>query len=406
MKFDYGLPQEIKFCKKCVMPNTRPSSCNEYQHVASTPHTFIQFDENGICSACHFNEAKEDGKIDWKERERELLDLLDRYRNKEGSSYDILVPGSGGKDSAYASHILKYKYGMHPLTVTWAPHLYTDVGFRNFQAWTHKGGFDNFLYTPNGKIHRLLTRNAVRNLLHPFQPFILGQKTFALKMAARFNIPLVFYGESPGEYGANISIHQNQFVSQKSKRSGEQDEGFRLDFIDPKAHLDEIFLGGKPISEYMKEGIPYQELASYLPLDSHIIREKNIEFHYLGYYLKWIPQECYYYAVDHTGFEPNPFTTEGTYSKYNSIDDKTDGYFYYTTYIKFGFGRATQDAAQEIRNHHITRDEGVALVRRFDGEFPKRYFQEFLDYIGMTEKEFTEIVDSFRDPHIWKQENS
>ena len=97
--------------------------------------------------------------------------------------------------------------------------------------------------------------------------------------------------------------------------------------------------------------------------------------------------------------------TEGTYSKYNSIDDKTDGFFYYTTYIKFGYGRTTHDASQEIRHHHITRDEGIALVRRFDGEFPKRYFKEFLEYIDLSEKEFWEIIDLFRDPHIWKKVN-
>jgi len=392
----YGLPEEIKFCKKCVMPNTRPSSSNEYAHTASREHDFIKFNEEGICSACRFCEAK-DKNINWEEREKELIALLDNYRSSDGS-YDVLVPGSGGKDSIFASHILKYKYGMHPLTVTWSPHLYTDIGWKNFQNWIHKGGFDNYLFTPNGKIHRLIARNAFINLLHPFQPFILGQKTFAVKMAARFNIPLVFYGENPGEYGANISINQKKFAPDS--------EGYRLDFVDRNLNPEEIFLGGKSVADYLKDGITLGDLGSYLPLDSDLAKKKNIDVHYLGYYIKWVPQECYYYAVKHTGFEANPERTEGTYSKYNSIDDKTDGFFYYTTYIKFGYGRATQDAAQEIRNHHITRDEGTALVKRFDGEFPKRYFSEFLDYIGMTEKEFTEIVNSFRGPHIWKQENS
>ena len=140
-------------------------------------------------------------------KERELKQLLDRYRSRTGS-YDVLVPGSGGKDSVYASHILKYKYGMRPLTVTWSPHLYTDVGWRNFQNWLHVGGFDNYLFTPNGVAHRKLTELAFKNLLHPFQPFILGQKNFAPKVAARFNMPLVIYGENEAEYGNPIGENQ------------------------------------------------------------------------------------------------------------------------------------------------------------------------------------------------------
>ena len=101
-------------------------------------------------------------KIDWKKRESELTELLDKYRKTNG--YDCVVPGSGGKDSAYTAHILKYKYGMNPLTVTWAPHLYTDIGWKNFDNWIKVGGLDNILFTPNGRVHRLLTRLAFKNL--------------------------------------------------------------------------------------------------------------------------------------------------------------------------------------------------------------------------------------------------
>ncbi len=133
------------------------------------------------------------------ERERALISLCDKYRSRNGA-YDCIVPGSGGKDSFYASYLLKYKYGMNPLTVTWAPHIYTDWGWKNFQSWIH-AGFDNVLQTPNGRVHRLLTRLAVENLFHPFQPFILGQKQIAPKFSALYGIPLVFYGENEAEYG-------------------------------------------------------------------------------------------------------------------------------------------------------------------------------------------------------------
>ena len=404
METSYGLPKELKFCKKCVMPNTRPSSCNEYAHKPGFRHKYIEFDSEGICSACRFNEAKENGVINWKQREEELLELLDKYRSKDGS-YDCLVPGSGGKDSAYASHILKYKYKMNPLTVTWAPHLYTPIGWQNFQNWVHEGGFDNYLFTPNGKIHRLITRNAFLNLLHPFQPFIMGQKTFAVKMAARFGIPLVFYGESPGDYGAKISVNQSKFVSKKTKSGADQDEGYRLDFMDKNQDWNSLYLGGVGVPEYLKQGYSMGDLSPFLPAAPDLAERHGIDFYYLGYFLKWVPQDCYYYSVEHTKFQANPVRTEGTYSKYNSIDDKIDGYFYYTTWIKFGYGRATQDAAQEIRNHHITREEGVALCKKFDGELPSRWFKEFLEYVGLSEKEFHETCDKFRPPELWEKVN-
>lgn len=394
----YGLPQEVKFCKKCVMPNTRPNSCNEYEHHEAKKHTYIAFDDEGVCAACKFCESKFDGTIDWNIRDKELRELCEKFRKTDGS-YDCIVPGSGGKDGSYASHILKYEYGMHPLTVTWAPHLYTDIGFRNFQNWMHIGGFDNYLFTPNGKTHRLLTRNAFKNLLHPFQPFIIGQKTFAVKMAVQFGIPLIFYGENPGEYGANVGINQAKFTPQTK-----ENEGFRLDFLQGK-NLDEIYLGGVSVAKYLEEGIEKADLQPYFPADPQLIEKTGVEFHYLGYYKKWHPQGAFYHAVDHCGFEAAPDRTTGTYSKYNSLDDRTDDYFYYTTYIKFGYGRATQDASQEIRHGEITREEGVALVRRFDGEYPTRYREDFLRYIDMTEEEFLQTVDSFRDESLWKKEN-
>ena len=190
----YGLPGEVRFCKTCVISNQRPNSAVEYQHTKESRKQTIQFDASGVCDACRLAEQKH-GMIDWKDRERKLKALCDRYRRDDGH-YDCIVPGSGGKDSFYAAHMLKYKYGMHPLTVTWAPHIYTDWGWRNHQSWLN-AGFDNYLCTPNPRIHRLLTRLAVENLFHPFQAFMFGQKSLAPKMALLHDIPLVFYGDRP-----------------------------------------------------------------------------------------------------------------------------------------------------------------------------------------------------------------
>jgi N-acetyl sugar amidotransferase len=401
----YGLPREIKFCKKCVISNQRPNSCQEFEHKKGTKKETIHFDEDQVCDACKVN-AKKHQEIDWESREKELWDLCNRYRKNDGS-YDCLVPGSGGKDSFYAAHILKYKFGMHPLTVTWAPHMHTPWGFENFQSWIH-AGFDNYLCTPNGQTHRLLTRLAVENLFHPFQPFILGQKQLAPKMALLFNIPLVFYGENEAEYGNPIhdttsSLRDNNYFS-----------------IDDKKKVN---LGGVSVKELTEEfEIPWSDLEIYMPADKDEIQKKHIQVHYLGYYMKWHPQEAYYYSVEQGGFKPSPERTPGTYSKYNSIDDKIDDMHYYTTYIKFGIGRATYDAAQEIRNGEINREEGVALVRKYDGEYPTRFENDIFQYLSIDEKHFPKIsklfeqpimdreyflhlADRFRSPHLWKYEN-
>jgi len=384
----YGLPEEVIFCKKCVMSNQRPASSIEFKHTSNMKHRTLHFDEEGICDACRFAELKE--RINWKERESELLELLDRYRRNDGL-YDCLVPGSGGKDSAYAAHILKYKYDMHPLTVTWPPISYTDYGYRNFRNWIDVGGFDNITFNQNGRVMKLLTRLSIENLLHPFQTFILGQKNLAPKIAAKYNIPLVFYGENEAEYGNPIA---DNVLSLRDKSYYTMN------------NLNEIYLGGVSVPELMeKYKISLADLMAFFPADYKEIEKSKIDVYYLGYYLKWTPQESYYYAVEHTNFQARPFRTQGTYSKYNSIDDKIDDLHYYTTFIKFGIGRATYDASQEIRNKHITREEGVALVQRFDGEFPDRYFQEVMDYIGMKPEHFFELCDKFRSPHLWKKED-
>ena len=137
----FNLPEEVVFCDKCVMSNQRPSSVPEFRHTRDRDNTkYLQINEEGVCDACLQAEAK--GSIDWQQRESELKDLMDKHRNNNGR-YDCLVPGSGGKDSAYQAHILKNKYGMHPLTCTWPPILYTDYGYKNFKNWIEVGGFDN-----------------------------------------------------------------------------------------------------------------------------------------------------------------------------------------------------------------------------------------------------------------------
>lgn len=364
----YHLPRDIRFCSRCTMSNQRPR---------------IRFDDGGVCSACRYVEYR-NTQIDWAQRERELRALCDRFRRSDGR-HDVIVPGSGGKDSSSVAHKLKYRYGMHPLSVTWSPHLYTDIGFRNLRNFIDVGGIDNVLGSRNGRIHRLLTRIAFDVLGDPFQPFIYGQAHFPLQIAAKFDVPLIMYGENGDvEYVGDIVQAQ---VPTSDYRKG----------------YSSLYFSGLPPEALLEYGVAQHDLLPYLPPPVEDLDRIGAEVHFFGYYQKWIPQENYYYAVEHTGFTSNPERNEGTYSKYASLDDKLDGLHYYLGFIKFGIGRTTSDTAHEIRDGHLTREEGVALVHKYDGEFPQKYFHEFLEYCGITKEHFWAVIDSWRSPHLWER---
>ena len=383
----YGLPDKVKFCKLCVISNQRPSSVVEFRNKNNLK-TGIKM-KSGICDACNYNSKK--NFIDWKKREDLLNKILSKYRKSNGK-YDCIVPSSGGKDSSFTAHLLKTKYGMNPLTVTWSPMMWTDEGFENFQNLSKIGGIDSVLHTPRGDLHRYLTQQAFLNLCHPFQPFIHGQKIIGPKYAYLMDINLVIYGENQAEYGNNLSDNytyqmRNDFFSLKDKDK-----------------FENMYLSGLKISQILKKGkFKYSDFSSYIPLRKKDILKKKIEMLYLGYFEKWDPQENYYYACENTGFKPANQRSEGTYSKYTEIDDKMVPIHFYTTFIKFGIGRATYDASQEIRNKKITREEGINLVRKFDGEFPSRSIYDFLEYINITSEKFYETIDSFRSAHLWEK---
>jgi N-acetyl sugar amidotransferase len=362
----YNLPAEVRFCRRCTVSNQRPR---------------ITFDEHGVCSACHFADFKR-RQIDWNQREKELLELCDRFRRSNGE-YDVIVPCSGGKDGGFVAHQLKYKYGMNPLTVTWAPLKATEIGRRNLDAFI-RAGFDNVLGTPNGSVTRKLTRLAFQHLGDPFQPFIYGQTNFPLHMAVKYGVQLIVYGENGEvEYGGDM---KNAFRPTR-------------DIADHDKH----YFSGLPPEFWTQHGVSAADLHPFRAPPYAAIRDNRTEIHFLGYYKFWDPQENFYYCREHTGFTPNTERSEGTYSKYASLDDKIDGFHYHLAYVKFGIGRTTSDAAHEIRDGKITREEGVALVKRYDGEFPAKYYREFLEYCDIGEDEFREVIDSWRSDHLWRK---
>jgi N-acetyl sugar amidotransferase len=372
------LPKIVQWCKKCTISNQRPR---------------IIFDKNGVCSGCNFADYK-NYKINWAKREDELFKLLDKHRSKNGS-WDVIVPSSGGKDSGYVAHQLKYKYGMNPVTVTWAPLEYTDIGWQNLQSKI-RNGFDNFLYTPNGIFHRKLARLCFEELGDAFHVFVLGQVNFPFHMAIKLNIPLVFFGENGELEYSGDPKHRDKPFKSPAEWVGHYFKGVTFDRL--------IDFGVKN-KKYMKDiNINKIDTKFYKSPSLEDFNKAKIKGKYFfSYFKKWTPQENFYYCAANTGFKPNPERSEGTYSKYASLDDKMDGFHYYLRYIKFGLGRCTEEVSHEIRDKHLSREEGKLLIKKYEGEFPKKYFQDFLNYLNISEKHFWAVCDSWRPKNLWNK---
>lgn len=362
----YRLPKEVKFCKKCVISNQRPR---------------IQFDQDGVCSACRYWERKET-EIDWSAREKKLVELLNQHRSSDGS-FDVLVPSSGGKDSVYVAHLLKHKYNMNPLTMTWAPHLYTEIGYRNFQAKIHSG-FNNITLYPDGETHRKMTRISTVEIGDPFQPFIYGQTYLPLRIAEFYGINLIFDGENgDAEYGGDPTT--------------EDAIGFSI------SDANDYWMSGFPIEKWRNYGFTNKQLNMYMPPSkSKLELFKDIERHFASYYFNWKPQSHYYYCVQNTNFKPNGKRSEGTFSKYASLDDLIDPFHHYLSVVKFGLGRCTSDAAHEVREKLIDREEAVALVQRYDLEYPSQQSQSiFKKYCGFTDDDMMQIIEKWTNTNLW-----
>ena len=374
-KMDHQLTGQIKkvsYCTRCVQTSQRPR---------------MIFDQDGVCGACLYWDKK--ASLPWEDRETELGEILDRHRSKNGA-YDVIVPGSGGKDSAYVTHQLKTKWGMHPLTVTWSPFAYTEIGYANFQAFI-QSGFDNLLATPNGYLHRKLTLLSTALVGDPFLPFIWGQINYAFHIAKSMNIPLVFFGENgEAEYGGS---------SETEELSGM-----------PISSWSKNYFKGTTPDQLLEVGVEIGLISAdeagaisqfYFPpnFDDAV---RPLEHYWYGYFTEWKPQDNFFYTAENTGFRANPEgRSQGTYSKYASIDDRIDGFHYYFGLLKFGVGRATSDAAHEIREGLIDRSEAVELVRQYELEFPSRNFDYFLEYSGLTPFQFEALADKFRSEHLW-----
>ncbi len=355
----------VRYCKTCLMPDTRPR---------------VVFDEQGMCNACRYAEAKKD-KIDWDARRQEFFDYLERYRPKSGP-YDCIVPWSGGKDSSAIAHKLKFEFGLNPLLVTFSPLLPNEIALHNREELI-KLGFDHVMVRPNQKVSRRLTKRFFVERGNPKVHWDAGINAVPIQMAVNFNIPLLFYAEhGETEYGGRVLDPKSQKVR---------------DFTEVIEHQ----IGDDPLN-WLDDEIDECDLAPYIYPGTAEVERVGVRALYFAYFFRWSMRENYEYIRDKMDFMTHPNgRTDGTFTNFDSLDDKIDSLYYYMQFIKFGFGRCVRDVCRHIQNGQINREEGLDLVRKYDSEFPKTSFKENIEYMGISEARFHEVIDLHRNPEIW-----
>ncbi len=361
--------RKIEYCTRCLMPNSRPR---------------IVFDDRGICNACLYAEQKH-REINWEERKQEFIEILDRFRSKDGS-WDCVVPWSGGKDSSSIAWKLKYEFNMNPLLVTFSPMMPNSVGNKNRETLIN-AGFDHLFFRPNQKVHRRLAKRFFIERGNPKVAWDAGVNVAPVQVAVSYGIRLIFYAEhGETEYGGKV-IHAD---SSKIR-----------DFTEVIEHQ----VGDDPMN-WMDKEITGKDLHAYLYPDLDRIRNAGVTAYYFGYFNQWNMFENYHYIKSKINFTTHPQgRTVGTFTDFDSLDDKMDPLYYHMQFIKFGFGRAVRDASRLIQNGHMTREEGLEAARKYDDEFPHEFFKEVLEYLDLDEEAFHNIVDKHRNSEIWEQKN-
>lgn len=360
--------RRVQYCQVCVMPNTRPR---------------IVFDDKGVCNACRNADDKK--SIDWDARELEFQEIVEPYRSKDGS-WDCIVPWSGGKDSSAIAYRLKFEFGMNPLLVTFSPLIQNEIGEHNRNALLELG-FDHIFFRPDRRVHRRLSRRFFVERGNLKVAWDAGVNVIPVKVAVKFGIPLVFYAEhGESEYGGKV-------LSEESRKI--------RDFTEVLEHQ----IGDDP-QNWVDDQITPNDLNPYMYPYPEEIDAVGVKALYFAYFFRWSMFENYEFIRDKIDFHTSPFgRTEGTFTHFDSLDDKADNLYYYMQYIKFGFGRAVRDACRMIQNGQLSREEGLRLVREFDSEFPNQYLSEVNDYLSLTTEEMVEVVDKHRNDEIWGKED-
>ena len=357
----------MRYCKKCLYPDTKPQ---------------IIFNDEGICSACINHDKKE--IIDWDKKRQEFQEILDKYKSRNKTNYDCIIPVSGGKDSHYQTYVIKKEFGLNPLVINFHPHDQTELGKRNLEN-LKKIGVDCIEFSPNPEVYLKLARFGLKELGDFQWPEHLGIFTIPVQMAVKFNIPLIIWGENPQlEYGQPTDVNKDTILD---REWNEKNGGYFLDKIKPK--------------DMVKYGFQLDELRPYIYPTDEEIRKVGVTGVFLGSYLKWdIFKQLD--IVKKIGFKESVDKKEGTYDGWENLDVYFTVFHDYFKFLKYGFGRATDHASIEIRYGRITREEGLELVKKNEGKIPRQYLKEFLEFADISMDEFLEICSKFTNKKIFK----
>ncbi|MFA5637669.1 MAG: N-acetyl sugar amidotransferase [Anaerovoracaceae bacterium] len=356
----------MKYCTKCAMPDTRPR---------------LTFDENGICSACQWSEEK-NISIDWDKREAELIELCNTIRGK--NKFDCLVPASGGKDSTYVAHKMKHTHNLNVLTVTITPPLETDLIQENMKSFLNKG-YDNIKITPNPLIMKTINRIGFIEQGRPLLGWTSCLNTAMLQIATSMNVPLIMFGEEgESEYGGSNRLRYKPFYT-----------------IDDAT---ELYTYGNDPAQYSKY-FPANELVMWTFPTQEILQKHPVNIGHWSYFENWDPYNNFVFARDNYNMKPRRTRSIGTYTNYGQLDTPLYDLHAYMMYLKFGFGRCTQDACIDIRGGRISRKEAVKLIAKYDGESIDKYIPDYCDYFEMDIKEFEQIIDKHANKTLLKKQN-
>jgi N-acetyl sugar amidotransferase len=356
----------IVYCKRCLTPSSRPR---------------VVFNSEGYCNACQNSSDK--AQVDWNARNAEFLQILDQHRS-DSSAWDCIVPWSGGKDSSTIAWRLKFDFGMNPLLVTFSPMLPTEVGIHNRQQIID-AGFDAILFQPNQKVHRELSRRFFIERGNPKVAWDAGINVLPVSIASKFGIKLVFYAEhGESEYGGRVLSHESTRTR---------------NFTEVIEHQ----IGDDP-SNWCSENVTSHDLVPYCYPSAASIEQSGLKAYYFSYFNRWDMYENYKFIKDKIKFRTaSRGRACGTFTSFDSLDDKFDDLYYYMQYVKFGFGRCVRDCSRFIQNGHISREQGLAYCKEYDGEFSEENFSEILEYLQMNKNDFWRVVDQHRNPEIWSQ---
>lgn len=363
----------ISYCTRCLYPETKPD---------------LQFDADGVCSACRSYEARKE--VDWNARQVELTEILQRYRSTDGTNYDALVPVSGGKDSTY--QVLKLlENGLNPLCVTGMTDSLSDIGRRNIENIKNLG-VDYVEVTMNPLIRRKINCLALRLVGDISWPEHIAIFTVPVRIATQMGIPLIVWGEnSQNEYGGPAAAQKSNILNRR--------------------WLEEFggLLGLRVTDLIGQDGIKKHHLIQYMYPSDEELQRSRVTGIFLGHYVPWDGLTNALYAQAH-GFETYPTLVEGSLANYENLDNHQTGIHDYFKFLKYGFGRATDIANNNIRRGRLLRKDALRMTKLHDGKFPwtclGKPIEETLSEIGMTLDEFMKTCDQFTNKKLFKCDSS